>query len=79
MTIFATKTMNQWCIFLTLILGTIPLFSSCGKLARSASSEVAIHLALPEGENPELFWYGVQTKVLRVEKDGKEPMELPWQ
>lgn len=79
MTIFATKFLNSWCKFLTVSLGLFCLLTACGKVGGSASSEVSVHLSIPEGENAELFWYGVQNRILKIEKNGRDPISLDWQ
>ena len=79
MMVFGKKSVNQWCVFLTLA-GIFLLLPGCGDMKqRKAAKELTVQLQIPEGENPELFWYGVQDKILRVKKEGEDPKELSWQ
>ncbi len=65
------KLMVGFCIF--------TLVCACGRAEHGASEPLAIQLDLPEGEASELFWYGVQAKVLLVLRDGTEIYRLDWE
>jgi len=61
--------------FLCILVGIffIQTLSSCGKLETivgGASEPLHVQIALPEGSDPDLFWWGVNTKTLVWVKDG---------
>ena len=61
-----------------LIVGTILwlTLTACGK-ASGESDSLSINLQIPQGEDPELFWYGLDRKLLTLEHEG-ERREYPW-
>ena len=71
------KTLYQWFSILVICLPLV-LAMGCGRGKHDASDALQVDLALPEGVQSEVFWFGVERKVLRVEKQGKSPKELPW-
>lgn len=65
-------------IFLTVLVFAFATLQGCGSVTRGKEEPLQISLQVPAGEDPEFFWYGVQTKTLRiVPKDG-EAKDLPW-
>lgn len=61
------------CLILGVALG---MASGCGKQDAKADS-LRISVRIPEGERPELFWFGVERKELEV-KRGNEVTVFPW-
>jgi hypothetical protein len=61
------------CLILCLALGSV---MSCGKQDPEADS-LRVLVQIPEGERPELFWFGVERKELEV-KQGEEATSYPW-
>lgn len=62
-----------------LILGTILWLSltACGKLPAGNNEVLSITLQIPNNEDPELFWYGLEQKTLTLEYKG-ERREYSW-
>lgn len=67
--------LNYWWIFLTVVFA---LCAGCGSDKRDASSDLSIQIQIPEGEQPELFWYGVESRILTIKKEGMDPLEIDW-
>lgn len=67
---------RQGIFFAALLIASFAL-TACGN-GGGASDELAIALVLPEGEFPELFWYGVEKKSLSLAREGKVEKEWFW-
>jgi hypothetical protein len=65
-----------WLFFFT-ILAFAAALTSCGSLTHGKESPLELSLAIPPGEDPQLFWYGVQKKALKVDSGREE--EIPWE
>lgn len=61
------------CLILCFALG---FATGCGKQDTEADS-LRVLVQIPEGERPELFWFGVDRKELEV-KQGEEAKAYPW-
>jgi hypothetical protein len=61
------------CLILCIALG---MAAGCGKQDPEADS-LRVLVQIPEGERPELFWFGVERKELEV-KQGDEAKAYPW-
>lgn len=61
------------CLILCIALG---LGAGCGKQDPEADS-LRVLVQIPEGERPELFWFGVERKEIEV-KQGDESKSYPW-
>ena len=71
---------DQWFkLFLCLgcIAGMVSL-NACGHKNGDASESLELHLQIPEGESPEIFWFGVHKKELVVKKENEKPVILEW-
>jgi len=70
----------QRSIFLTFFLVCSITLQCCGsRLTQSKSSKLEIFLEIPQGEDPSLFWYGVQKKILRWKPGKGEVQEAIWE
>lgn len=76
MTKKTTKKLYHWLIIFN--LGVL-LLSGCGSDRRNAKDGLELSIQIPEGEQPDLFWYGVERKTLKLEPQGKDPVEMSWQ
>lgn len=59
-----------------LLAGTL---QCCGSVTQGEGGGLELSLALPSGEDPALFWYGVSTRSLKVTPDSGDSREFPWQ
>ncbi len=69
----------RWFSFLTLAVVVALTLQCCGRVTRGGNTPLEIELALPQGEDPSLFWLGVQTRVLRWKPQKGEPREMSWE
>lgn len=71
------KNVYQWFFIYGFLLA---LCVGCGQEKGSnALDGLDLSLQIPEGEQPDLFWYGVESRALRITRDGREPTEWNWQ
>ncbi len=70
----------QWFTFPALIIACALTLQCCGSgLTQSKTSPVEIILMLPQGEDPSLFWFGVQRKLLRWKPEEGGAEEIAWE
>ncbi len=72
------KNLNQWAIFLTFTLIFCVFLGGCGRKGENEPDHLSIALHLPEGERPELFWFGVEKRSLSAWRNGVLLKEWPW-
>lgn len=69
-----SRLLAHWFLLCTALSLTL---QCCGAITEPEPYSVG--LELPEGEDPYLFWYGVQSRVLRIEREGAPPVDLAWE
>jgi len=67
----------RFTFFVCLVLSSLT-FQACGQITQSKSSSLEVSLAIPEGEEPSLFWFGVERKTLRWKPGKGETKEVAW-
>ncbi len=68
----------HWFVLFTFLAGAI-LLVSCGSTTHSNENPLQVTLQIPQGEDPQFFWFGVQDRVLRVEPKRGEPHAIAWE
>jgi hypothetical protein len=68
----------HWCAIVTFAVSMAGALQACGSLTQSENGALGLHLGIPEGEDPALFWYGVSQKTLTVAPTDGDPTTLPW-
>jgi len=72
---WAVHFLVRWFAFLT-IAATL---QCCGSgVTQSKNEGLAVNLEVPNGEDPSLFWIGVQQKALKVTPGKGDPVSFPW-
>jgi len=65
------KNLTSWFVLAALVLVTLP---GCGK---EEEDPLRVSVQIPSGEASELFWFGVEQKVLQVNRNG-DLSSQPW-
>lgn len=67
---------HQW----LMVLLAAALAVGCGKGGgeNDDADSLRVSVQIPAGENPELFWFGVEKRELQVNRGGGESETFPW-
>ena len=73
MSLNPVKILTFWLIAFTFLT-----FPGCGKESLGKNCDpLRISVQIPAGEHPDLFWFGVEQKILQVKK-GNDLVSHPW-
>jgi hypothetical protein len=77
---FGWKNLYRRSVFFLVGIAIVFTVSGCGKALNehNASEAVEVSITLPEGERPELFWYGVERRELALVRDHNEIQRFTW-
>lgn len=65
----------RWFGILTVLGAVLPC---CGSVTQSKNENLALRLAVPDGEDPALFWFGVAKRTLTVTPSGGDATTVDW-
>lgn len=72
------RNLARWFNFYVLFCAVLVLLPCCGSVTQSKNQNLTVRLVVPEGENPDLFWYQVTHKTLQVRSGNGDPVTVEW-
>src|SRR3989344_4386077 len=64
----------------TFAVGVALTLQCCGSgMTRSGNDKLEVNLLVPQGEEPSLFWLGVESRVLRWKPQKGEARQMAWE
>ncbi len=71
------KKLIHWCLIFTFWM-VFTTLQGCGSVTRGEEEALQISLQVPSSENLEFFWFGVQSKTLRITTKDGEVKDVAW-